>query len=82
MLECDNKGAIDLMDDCSCGGRTRHTEVKQHFIHDLKEEGLTRIEWLPSDMNTSDMFTKNLAGPLFEKHASELVGIDEHMIHV
>ena len=82
LLECDNKGAIDLMDNYTCGGRTRHIEVKQYFIRDLKEENLIRIEWLPSDMNTSDIFTKNLAGPLFERHASELVGVDEYMIHL
>ena len=27
---------------------------------------------------TADLFTKNLSGPLFEKHASECVGRDKY----
>ena len=30
---------------------------------------------------TADLFTKNLPGPLFEKHTSEYVGKDEYYKH-
>eukprot|EP00957_Ditylum_brightwellii_P161449 12292592-Ditylum_brightwellii.AAC.1 len=29
----------------------------------------------------SDIFTKNCPGPLFEKHTSKFVGVDEYMVH-
>ena len=34
VLKVDNKGAKDLMNNWSVGGRTRHIEVKHYFIRD------------------------------------------------
>ena len=79
ILQVDNKGAKDLMNTWSVGGRTRHIEVKQYFIRDLKEDGIVTIEWVPSEEMTADIMTKNLGGPAFERHAKELVGVDEYM---
>ena len=31
------------------------------------------MEWIPTTENSTDLFTKNLQGPLFEKHASVYV---------
>jgi hypothetical protein len=40
ILEVDNKGAVDLTHNWSVGGRTRHVEVRQYFLQDLKEGGV------------------------------------------
>ena len=64
ILEVDNKVAVDLCNNWSIGGRTRHVEVKQFFLRELKESGLIHEKWTSGDAMTSDMFTKNLAGPL------------------
>ncbi len=37
VLETDNRGAIDLINSSSVGGRTRHIDVKQCFLRELKE---------------------------------------------
>ena len=73
ILQVDNKGVMDLANNWSVGGRTRHITVRTNFLRELKEQGLLRVEWIPADENSSDMFTKNLQGPLFEKHASVYV---------
>ena len=44
VLQCDNKGACDLANNWSAGGRTRHTAVKIMFLRELKEEGLLVVE--------------------------------------
>jgi hypothetical protein len=82
ILEMDNKGAIDLAHNWSVGGRTRHDSIRQNFLRELQEEGTIEVEWIPTDMNSADLFTKNLAGPAFEKHVSVYCGIDEYMEHV
>jgi hypothetical protein len=69
ILQVDNKGAHDLAHNWSIGGRTRHVDVRINFLRKLKEEGTLVVEWIPGDQNSSDMFTKNLHGPLFCKHA-------------
>ena len=74
ILKVDNKGAKDLMNNWSVGGRTRHIDVKQYFIRDLKEEGLIKIQWIPTEEMTADLFTKNLSTEQFEKHSQVLLG--------
>ena len=79
VLEVDNKGANDLINNWSVGGRTRHIEVKQYFLRELKEAGIIVTKWRSGDDMTSDLFTKNLAGPLFEKHGQVFFGKDEYV---
>jgi hypothetical protein len=79
ILEIDNKGAVGLANNWSVGGRTRHVEVRQYFLRELKEEGIIHTVWLRGDDMCSDLFTKNLARPLFEKHARAFLGDDEYM---
>ena len=80
ILEVDNKAAVDLCNNWSIGGRTRHVEVKQFFLRELKERGLIHVKWTSGEKMTSDIFTKNLAGPLFDKHAQSFVGRDKYMV--
>jgi hypothetical protein len=74
ILEIDNKGAVDLTHNWSVGGRTRHVDVRQYFLRDLKEEDVILSQWIAGDENSSDLFTKNLPGPLFEKHLATYCG--------
>jgi hypothetical protein len=74
VLEVDNKGVVDLANNWSVGGRTRHISVRVNFIRELKEQGLLCVVWIPMDENSADLFTKNLPGPLFEKHANVFIG--------
>ena len=79
MIEVDNKGAKDVSNNWSVGGRLRHIDVRQFFLRDLKEDGMVVLKWISTDNNSTDMFTKNLHGPAFEKDATVLVGKDEYM---
>jgi hypothetical protein len=68
ILEVDNKGAKDLTLNWSVGSRTRHANVREWFLRDLKEEGIIEVKWIAGDNNRADLFTNNLQSPLFEKH--------------
>jgi hypothetical protein len=78
-LEIDNKGAVDFNHNYSVGGRTRHVEVKQYFLRELKEAGLIICEWCSGKDMSSDILTKNCSGVLFEKHIRKFVGCDAYM---
>jgi hypothetical protein len=78
LLEVDNKGAKDLVNNWSVGGRLQHVEVKQNFLRELKEQGLIVVKWLASEDNTSDMTTKNLGGRTFMTHTLTTCGNDEY----
>jgi hypothetical protein len=77
-LYVDNKGAKDLCDNWSVGGRTRHVEVKQLFLRELKESKHIDTNWIPGEEMASDIYTNNLPGPSFDKHRSKFVGVDEY----
>jgi hypothetical protein len=39
VLEMDNKGAVDLANSWSVGGRTHHVDVRMYFLRELKDDG-------------------------------------------
>ncbi len=67
LLKMDNKGAVDLANNLSVGGQTRHVNVWQCFLLELKESKIMDICWIKGSENNEDVFTKNLDGPAFEK---------------
>ena len=69
VLMVDNKGAKDLANNWSVGGRTRHIDVRYYFLRELKEAGLVQTVWQHGVHNCADLFTKNLDGPTFKRHA-------------
>ena len=82
ILEVDNKGAVDLINNYSVGGRTRHMETRQYYLRELKEKNIMVVKWKAGAENSSDMFTKNLPKKEFNKHAAVYVGSDEYMVQV
>ena len=36
ILQVDNKGAVNLANNWSIGGRTRHIEVREYFLQELE----------------------------------------------
>jgi len=76
ILEMGDKGAIDLVDNWSPGGRTRHVAVRQHSLRELKEEDILKSGWIPSSKNSTDVFTKNSPGPLLKMHADDFCGAE------
>jgi hypothetical protein len=77
ILEVDNQGAIDLINNWNCGGRTRHIDVRLYFLRHMKD--IIEVKWISSDENTADLFTKNLMGPAFDRHTAVLCGHDKYM---
>ena len=78
VLYIDNSGAVNLANNWSAGGRTRHMETRMLFLHELKEAGLIAIKWLKGTENPVDLFTKKLAGPAYNKCSKFFVGLDKY----
>ena len=67
LLKADNQGAIELLNNNKFHTRTKHINVRYHFIHEVIENKFLDIQYVPTDENIVDIFTKALARPLFEK---------------
>ena len=73
VIEIDNKGCVNLINNWSVSGRTRHIDAKKNYLRELKENWVIELRWCPGKENSSDLFTKNFGGPVFEKHSDEYV---------
>ena len=69
IIYIDNRGAVDLFNGWSIAGNTRHIATRLSFVRELKDEGIIEIQWVSTNDNEADMFTKNLDGSTFMKHS-------------
>nr|GEV63132.1 copia protein [Tanacetum cinerariifolium] len=60
LIMCDNNGAIDLSKNPVQHSRTKHIEIRYHFLHDNVQKGHISIEKAPSVDNIADILTKPL----------------------
>ena len=73
-ISCDNQGAITLAKDNKFHARTKHIDLRYHFIHEVVEDGKIQVKYILTDDNVSDIFTKPLPRPKFTKFM-ELLGL-------
>ncbi|GJT14298.1 retrovirus-related pol polyprotein from transposon TNT 1-94 [Tanacetum coccineum] len=59
-IMCDNKGAIDLSKNPVQHSRTKHIEIRHHFLRDNVQKGHILIEKVPSVDNIAYILTKPL----------------------
>jgi len=72
MIKADNQGAIALAKDNKFHSRTKHIDLRYHFIREAVEEGKIKMEYVPTTENVMDIFTKALPRPKFEEFVSRL----------
>ena len=73
-ISCDNQGAIALAKDNKFHARTKHIDLRYHFIREAVEDGKIIVNYIPTNENVSDIFTKPLARPKFAKFV-EMLGL-------
>jgi hypothetical protein len=73
-IHVDNVGAIYMANNKVTSQRTKHIDVRYHFVREFIEAGLVEIKFVRSENNDADLFTKNLDQVVFWRHASKLLG--------
>ena len=73
IVRIDNVGAIYLANNQTVNGRTRHVNIRYHFVRQLIEDGTVKVEFVRSKENKADAWTKNLDANLFHKHVDSYV---------
>jgi len=71
-LLCDNQSAIALVESEAVSSRSKHIDIRYHFIRDHISDGSFQTTWIPTSDMTADIFTKPLLPPLFLKHHDAL----------
>jgi hypothetical protein len=60
-LLCDNTAAICLSKNPILHSRAKHVEIKHHFIRDYVQKGVIEIQFIDTEHQWADIFTKPLA---------------------
>ena len=73
VISVDNIGALYLSRSASSNNRTKHIDTRYHFIRDYQEDGKVLFQFVRSENNDADLFTKNVGSDLYLKHSEKLV---------
>lgn len=65
-LYIDNMNAIKLIKNREFHQRSKHIDVRYHFVRDLYEKGVIDIKYVRSEEQCADILTKPLAKPRYE----------------
>ena len=69
---CDNTSAILITQNPVMHSRTKHIDVRYHFIRDHIEKGNVELHFIPTENQLADIFTKPLDDRTFKRLVSEL----------
>jgi hypothetical protein len=68
----DNLGAIYLTRNQQVSARTKHIDIRHHYMRDLLTEKRMDVRFLKSGDNSSDICTKNTPRDIQEKHTEKI----------
>ena len=71
-LLCDNTSALNMAKNPVQHKRTKHIDVRHHFLRDNVEKGLICVKFCKTEDQIADIFTKALGRDQFEKNRLKL----------
>jgi hypothetical protein len=72
----DNQGAIALIGNPEFHARTKHIDVSTHYIRELAEDQVVKVQYTPTDQMLADCLTKPLKSVQHQRNLSA-IGIQE-----
>ena len=73
---CDNQSCIKLSENPVFHDKSKHIEIKYHFIRDMVMKGAMKLDYIATDEQVADVLTKPLAREKFE-YFRERLGVIE-----
>ena len=73
VLKGDNKGALSLAVTTKDHSRSKHINIKHHFIRDCVKDGTIKLEYVSTELQLADIFTKPLGVSKFQFFREKLL---------
>lgn len=74
VINCDNQSAIKLAESTGYRPRTKHIDIKYHFLRYHVEQKNIKVEFVPTEENVADVLTKAVTGEKLV-HCSTRMGL-------
>ena len=71
-LLCDNQSTQAIATTDAISSRTKHIDIRYHFIREHVTNGSFPLHWTPTSDMVADIFTKPLPSILFQRHRDNL----------
>jgi hypothetical protein len=76
-IHCDNQSCVKLSENPVFHDRSKHIEIKYHYIRDMVQRKTIHVHYLPTREQIADIFTKPLDKTKFE-YFRERLGLVEN----
>ena len=73
VIYSDSQSAIDLVKNPVNHNRSKHIDIRHHFIRENMVNGIVDYRHVPTDINVADCFTKALAKPKLQSFLPKLL---------
>lgn len=73
VLNVDNNSAICIIKHGTFNKRSKHIDVRYHFIHEVYEKKLFEVKYCPSESQLADILTKPLLPVKFQRLSTKLI---------
>jgi hypothetical protein len=71
----DNEGCIKLAENDTSTKRTKHIDVRFHFLRETVQEGKVELAFVRSYDQLADVLTKNVRGEILARLARRAMGM-------
>ena len=71
---CDNQSCIKMTENLVFHDKSKHIEIKNHFIRDMVQKGVVKLKYVPTKEQVADVLTKPLAHVKFE-YFRDMLGV-------
>jgi hypothetical protein len=68
----DNLGTIFLVKNQQVSARTKHIDIRHHFMRDLQDKKELNVRFKRSEDNSADIMTKNTPREIHGKHTHQV----------
>ena len=65
IIHCNNQSCIKLSENSMVRDRSKHIEMKYHFIRDLVQRGALKLQYIRTEEQIADILTKPLTASKF-----------------
>lgn len=73
LVLCDNKSAIAMGHTDALHSRSKHIDIRHHFIREQIERGRIALQWISTQEQVADILTKTLQPRIFIRFRDQLV---------
>ena len=65
-IHCDNQSCVKLSENPMFHDKSKHIEIKYHYIRDMVQRGVVKVQYVATEEQIADVLTKPLARLKYE----------------